>query len=576
MSDAHYDLVIRGGQVFDGSGDAPFAADVAVSGGRIAAIGTVTGRGREEIDARGRIVTPGFVDVHTHYDGQVTWANRLSPSSDHGVTTVVMGNCGVGFAPCRPADRDHLVRLMEGVEDIPGAVMTEGLPWTWETYPQYLDFLGSRQFDMDVASYLPHAPLRVYAMGQRGLDREPATAPDMARMRDLAREAVAAGALGVSTSRTLNHRSSDLRLLPGISAAEGELVAIGEGVQAGGGGLLQFVSDFSAPEMDFAMLRRVAETTGLPMTFTVLQVNDAPDRWRTVLDLAGQANSEGVSMRPQVISRPVGVILGLQMKYNVFSFSPSYKAIAHLPLDERLARMRDPEVRQRIIAEYPTQTLEVLSSALGRLANVYPWGDTPNYEPGPGDSIAALAEARGINAAELAYDLQMAHDGRDMFMAPALNFSEGNFAAIETMINHRDALIGLGDGGAHVGIICDASGQTFLLKRWVGDGSGGTMSLEKAIHALSWRNAQAMGLLDRGLLKPGYRADINVIDIDHLTLHRPEMVYDLPLGSGRLKQKADGYVATLVGGAVTYRDGTPTGALPGRLVRGRQPAPADA
>jgi len=365
-----YDFVIKNGTVIDGLGGEPFQADVVVHEGRIVEVGKTTSSGRQEIDAKGKLVTPGFVDIHTHYDGQATWSNRLSPSSEHGVTTVVMGNCGVGFAPCRKADRESLIVLMEGVEDIPGVVMSEGIPWAWETFPEFMDFLGSREYDMDIAAQLPHAPLRVYTMGQRGIDREPATDDDIQQMRDLTAEAIRAGALGVATSRSLNHRSSDQHLMPGVSAAEGELLALGEGINDAGLGVLQCISDFSDPESDFGLLRRIVESTGLSLSYSLMQVPNAPDRWRTILDLMEKANQQGLDIKAQVFPRPIGVVLGLELAWNFFSFSPSYIAISHLPLDERLRSMRLPEVRRNIIAEFPTAALNPLSSVLANLRNV--------------------------------------------------------------------------------------------------------------------------------------------------------------------------------------------------------------
>jgi N-acyl-D-aspartate/D-glutamate deacylase len=569
-----YDLVIRNGTVVDGSGAEPFTADVAIRDGRIVKVGVVPDTGAEEIDADGLLVTPGFIDIHTHYDGQSTWSSRLAPSSSHGVTTVVMGNCGVGFAPCRPEDRDNLIRLMEGVEDIPGVVMAHGLPWQWETFPEFMDFLASRSFDVDVAAQLPHAPLRVYAMGQRGLDREPATTADMAKMRALTVEAIEAGALGVATSRSLNHRSSDHHLLPGVSAAEGELIALGKGVREAGIGVLQCITDFDEPESDFAMLRRVVEATGVPMSFSLMQMPHVPERWRSVLDMTEQANRDGLRMKGQVFPRPMGVILGLRLAWNFFSFAPGYCEIAALPIEERLQRMRDPEVRNRILGEFPTPSREAVSQALYQLGNIFLMGDEPDYEPPMSDSLAAQAEAKGIDPAAYAYDLLIAEEGRNTFYVPAVNYVGGTLDAVGTMIRHPDTLFGLGDGGAHVGIICDASAPTFMLKRWSGDGSNGTLPLPAIIRSLSAANAAAVNLNDRGMVAPGYRADLNLIDYDRLALRRPEMVYDLPDGAGRLHQRASGYVATLVAGEITYREGEPTGKLPGRLVRGAQGAPA--
>lgn len=569
-----YDLVIRGGTIADGSGAEPFQGDIAIKDGVIVELGSVAGAGAEEIDATGYLVTPGFVDIHTHLDGQATWAERMTPSSEHGVTTVVLGNCGIGFAPCKPADQGELIRMMEGVEDIPGAVMAEGLPWKWETFPEFLEFLAGRQFDADVAAYLPHAPLRTYVMGQRGLDREPATENDLDRMAEIIGEAMDAGALGVATSRSLNHRSSDQHLLPAISAAETELIALGRAVKSSGDGLFQFIADFESPENEFGMMRRVAESTGVPMTFSLVQAGQAPDRWRTVLKLAEDANNDGVTMMPQVFPRPIGFIIGMYQHFNFFSFCPSYEEIKHLPIEERLVRMRDPELRKRITSEFPTITLDPFSKLMTDLSCLYPMAEHPTYEPELKDSITERAKAMGVEAVELAYDMLIENDGHNVFYWPIINYSGGKIDAVTEMINHRDALIGLGDGGAHVGLICDASGPTYMLQRWVGDGTDGTMPVEKVVNALTWKNANAVNLRDRGLLKPGYRADINIIDIDSLCLHRPEMVYDLPLGGGRFAQHADGYIATLVAGEVTYRMGKPTDRLPGRLVRGAQPVPA--
>jgi N-acyl-D-aspartate/D-glutamate deacylase len=571
-----YDLVIQNGTVINGLGDAPFRADVAITKGIIAEIGKIDASNCETINATGLLVTPGFVDIHTHYDGQATWSSRLSPSSSHGVTTVVMGNCGVGFAPCRPADRESLIRLMEGVEDIPGAVMAEGLPWAWETFPQFMEFLASRRYDIDIAAQLPHAPLRVYVMGQRGLDREPATAADMARMSELTAEAIMAGAIGVATSRSLNHRSSDRHLLPGVSAAEGELAALAAGVKAGGVGVLQCISDFDEPESDFAMLRRIVEKTQIPLSFSLMQVPNAPDRWRVILGMTEQANRDGVPMKGQVFPRPIGAILGLRLSWSFFSFSPSYRALAELPIPERLAAMRDPKIRGRIIEEYPAGSWEPVSQALHNLENAFLMGEQPDYEPPMTGSLGAQARARGLRPVDHAYDLLIADEGKNVFYVPAINYADGNLDAVSTMLRHEHTLLGLGDGGAHVGIICDASASTYMLQRWTGDGTGGTMPLPLVIKALTSDNAHAVNLHDRGVIANGYRADINLIDFERIGLNRPELVRDLPGGAGRLHQRARGYVATIVAGEVTYRDGEPTGQLPGRLVRGARRAPPTA
>ncbi len=571
----HYDIIIQNGSVADGRGGEPFQADVAILDGKIASVGRIDGTADEIIDASGKLVTPGFVDIHTHYDAQATWAERLTPSSAHGVTTAVMGNCGVGFAPCRPDDHDNLIRLMEGVEDIPGVVMAEGIPWKWESFPEFLDFLGARQYDMDIGAYIPHAPLRVYTMGQRGLNREPANADDLAKMSGIVSEAMEAGAMGFSTSRSLNHRSSDQNLMPGISASESELMAIAGGIRNSKKGLLQFITEFTEAETDFAMLRRVTEKSGVPMTFSLSQRPNTPNLWQKILDLAKAANDEGVEIMPQVYCRPIGLLLGHKLHYNFFSFSPSYVAIKDLPADERLEKMRDPAIRRGIIDEFPADAADsVINRSLVDLANIYLMKDGFDYSPKPEDSLSALSEQRGIPLAELAYDLLIEKGGENVFYSPALNFADKNLKAVEAMLKHPNTLFGLGDGGAHVGIICDASGQTFMLQHWANEKTEGHIPIGQIIKTLSHDNARAMHLHDRGVIATGYRADINVIDLDALKLHRPEMRYDLPLGSGRLVQRADGYAATLVAGEITYRNGEPTGRLPGRLVRGAQDAPA--
>ncbi len=570
----HFDILIRNGMIADGRGGEPYAADIAIRGGKIAAVGAIAGTADEIIDADGRLVTPGFVDLHTHYDAQATWAERLTPSSAHGVTTAVMGNCGVGFAPCRPEDHDSLIRLMEGVEDIPGVVMAEGIPWKWESFPEFLDFLGARRYDMDIGAYLPHAPLRVYTMGRRGIDREPANADDLARMSQVVAEAMKAGALGFSTSRSLNHRSSDQHLMPGISASESELMAIASSIRTSARGLLQFITEFTEAETDFGMLRRISEKSGVPMTFSLSQRSATPDLWKTLLDLTAEANADGVQIMPQVYCRPIGLLLGHKLHYHFFSFSPSYLALKDLSPEVRLERMRDPELRRRIIAEFPAEApYSVINRSLIDLANIYLMTESFDYSPKPEDSLKAIAAARGVPLAELAYDLLIEKDGSNVFYAPALNFADKNLKAVEAMLKHPNTLFGLGDGGAHVGIICDASGQTFMLQHWANEKTNGHIPIGQVVKKLTHDNARAAHLFDRGVIAAGYRADLNVIDLDRLKLHLPEMRYDLPLGSGRLVQRADGYEATLVAGEVTYRNGEPTGRLPGRLIRGAQEAP---
>jgi N-acyl-D-aspartate/D-glutamate deacylase len=565
---ASFDLVIRGGTVVDGTGCAPTPADVAVSDGMIVRVGKVDGHGAEEIDARGKLVTPGFVDIHTHYDGHAVWAERLNPSSFHGVTTVVMGNCGVGFAPCRPEDRDRLVKLMEGVEDIPEVVMATGLTWDWQSFPEYLDRLSERHYDMDVAAYLPHAPLRMFVMGKRASDKQPATPDDVAQMRAIATEAIRAGAMGFSTSRSLNHRARDGSLTPSYAADEEELAGIAAGLADAGAGIMQLISDFDDVEPEFAMLRRVAERSGRPVSMALLQHSFAPKRWEKLLGMIEQANDQGIRMTGQVAPRPIGVLLGLELAQNPFSDCPSFQPLQDMPLDERLAAMREPELRTRLIAEQPTSVTGQRATFFG-LDNMFPMTDPPNYEPGPEDSIEARARARGISPVEHAYDITTADGGKRLIYLPAHNYVEGKIHAVREMIAHRDTLIGLSDGGAHCSTICDASFPTSMMTRWAG-GSDDALPPAIVVKALTSDTAHAVGLNDRGIIKEGMRADINVIDLDRMVLKLPEMVYDLPFGRGRLGQKAQGYDATIVAGVVTYRGGKATGALPGRLVRGVQ------
>jgi N-acyl-D-aspartate/D-glutamate deacylase len=563
-----HDLLIRGGLVVDGTGAPPRPADVAVSGGRISEVaepGRTLGA-REVLDADGMLVTPGFVDIHTHYDGQVTWDTSLAPSSWHGVTTVVMGNCGVGFAPVRPTDHATLIELMEGVEDIPGAALHEGVPFDWETFPEYLAAIERLDHDIDMAAQVPHGALRLYVMGERGARREPATAEEIGEMGRLVAEAVQAGALGFTTSRTLNHRTSTGDATPTLTAAEEELVGIAEAMGTTGAGVMELISDFPDGLAEFQRLRHMVERSGRPLTISLAQQGSS-DAYRGMLALLGAVAAEGLPMKAQVAARPIGALFGLQATFSPFERNPAYAEVADLPFDERLAALVDPAVRARILAaESPADT--------GRFDDLYLLGDPPDYEQPPERSIGGRAWSDGRPAAELAYDAMVADGGTGFLYFPFANYVDGDFEAIREMLLHPQTLVGLGDGGAHVGTICDGSNVTTMLTHWTRDRTRGErLELPWVVHALTRRNAEAVGLLDRGVVAPGYKADLNVIDLDNLTLHAPEMRFDLPAGGKRLLQRVDGYVATIVSGQVIARGGTPTGALPGRLVRGGQPAP---
>jgi N-acyl-D-aspartate/D-glutamate deacylase len=571
-----FELVIRNGLIVDGSGGEPFAGDVAIRGGRIVEVGKVSARGEEEIDAAGCIVTPGFVDIHTHYDGHVTWENHIRPSGNHGVTTVVTGNCGVGFAPCRPADRSALLTLMEGIEDIPEPVMSAGLPWNWQSFPEFLDAVDARRFDIDVAMQLPHAPLRVFVMGERGIEREAATADDIAAMAKLASEAVRAGAIGFSTTRAINHKFSDGRPSPVYTAAEDELTGIAMGLAEAGAGVIQLITDFDDHEQEFDMLERIAEKSRRPLSVSVIQRASAPQRYADTLGRIARANSRGLELRGQVCCRPTGGLFGLTLRGHAFSYCPSYQRIEDLPLAERVKAIRDPQMRAALLAEFPTvDESDMRSRAVVMLDRQYELTEAePDYEPRVSNSVQAVAERLGVPSPEYMYDRLIADDGRTVFYHPSSGWAENSVDAIAAMMVHPFAVHGLGDGGAHCGQICDASQQTYMLTRWAKGRHGRSLPLERVVRMITRDTAEAVGLKDRGLLRPGCKADVNVIDLDRLTLYRPEMVYDLPSGGGRLFQRAAGYRATILSGEVTQFDGEPTGRLPGRLVRGQQAAPA--
>ncbi len=568
-----HDLVIRGGTVVDGSG-APriVGADVAVDGGLVSEIGQVSANGEREIDADGQLVLPGWVDIHTHYDGQATWDPELTPSSWHGVTTAVFGNCGVGFAPVRPGSEDYLINLMEGVEDIPGTVLAEGIDFTWESYPQYLDALDSMARVMDIGSQLPHGALRFYVMGERGADHaaEP-TAEELVAIEELVAEGFAAGALGFSTSRTTKHKAADGRLTPSLSAGDPELAAVARAMRTADAGVLQVNSDFGPGE--FAQFRQAAELSGRPLSVLVLQVDNAPDLWRETLDHVHEANRAGVTATAQVGCRPIGVMLGLDATVNPFGNHPAYRAIAEMPTAERAARMRNDEaLRHTLVHDRPADShSKWMDYALTR---AYELDERLDYEPSPSDAVASRAQSEGSSAWQLALDLLAAGDGSTLLLYPFENYHGGSLDEIREMLVDPHSICGIGDAGAHVGTICDASYPTYLLTHWARDRTRGEgLDLEFLVNKQARRTAETFGLFDRGLLQPGYRADINVIDFDSLSVGRPELIYDLPAGGKRLVQRPSGYTHTFVAGVETFAGGEPTGERPGRLVRGARPGP---
>ncbi|MET0377232.1 MAG: amidohydrolase family protein [Rhizorhabdus sp.] len=574
---AEYDLIIRGGTIADGTGAPLQVGDVAVKDGVIVAVGELAGAGREEIDAQGKLVTPGFVDIHTHYDAQVTWDTRFSPSTNHGVTTVLMGNCGVGFAPCRPEQREQMIDTMEGVEDIPNIVMAEGLPWNWETFPDYLDALEARPMDADFAVAIPHIPIRVWVMGQRAIDREPSTPDDIRQMAALVAEGIEAGAFGFSTTRVIGHRDAHGAQLPVTTASEDELLAMALAMKPFGKQLFMSSSEFDTSNgfsSEFNLLARIAQASGHTVTFPLLQYDERPEQWRDIADACADVRSRGVDMLGQVVARPVGVLFGLELKLNPFQGCPTYDRIANLPLTEQVAILRRDDTRAALVAEYE-RPLDPAHPAMIRLiARAYAMGENPVYDPGEADRFDHIAAQRGCSVAEIALDTMLADEGRGIIYFPARNYTYYNFDVVEQMLGREDTILGLGDGGAHVGAICDGSMQTYILSYWTRDRVGKTLPVEQAVKLMTSDTAEVGGFHDRGRIAVGYKADLNVIDYDNLRLGSPRAAYDLPAGGRRLYQEARGYEATIVSGVVTARYDKPTGALPGRLLRGRRLAPA--
>jgi N-acyl-D-amino-acid deacylase len=567
-----FDLVIANGTVVDGIGGGTRVVDVGINGGRISAIGDLSGRGLDEIDATGNLVTPGFIDIHTHYDGQVTWDNRVTASSAHGVTTVIMGNCGVGFAPCRAADRDALLGIMEGVEDIPEAVMAAGVPWNWESFPDYLDALAVRRFDIDIGAQLPHSALRLFVMGKRGAHLEAATDDDKECMAALARDAASHGAFGFATSRNTFHATRDGSRIPSFGAHESELLVIANGLRAAGAGVLQVVPSFEGFDDDFAIFKRLVEQTGRPLSFSILQIYSHPDLWRHALRLTAEANAQGLPIRAQVIGRPTGILVGLDLSYNPFSYCRSYQSIANRSLKDRVSIMRHADFKRRLLAEEPEATSLPILSLIRKFETMFLLDDPPDYEPLETNTIAARASSMGITPAELAYDLLLESDGRSVLFCASANYIGGNLDAALEMIKDPHTILALGDGGAHYGLVCDSGYPSFMLSYWCRDRQGEKISIGDMVRKLTSVPATAVGLHDRGQIRVGFKADLNVIDLANLRLHAPRAHYDLPAGGRRVMQAVDGIEATIVNGVCIRREGLSTSALPGRLIRSQAPS----
>jgi N-acyl-D-amino-acid deacylase len=566
-----HDIVIRGGTIIDGTGRAAFTGDVAIADGRIAGLGGKQGHARREIDATGLMVTPGWVDVHTHYDGQAMWDPLLAPSCWHGVTTVIFGNCGVGFAPVKKHHRQALMDLMEGVEEIPNPVLAAGLTWEWESFPDFMNALERRERAIDIAAQAAHLPMRVYVMGDRAIRREPATPDDIAKMRNLTIEALCAGAFGFTTSRTDSHKTPDGELVPSRDADDLELLGIGSALGITGVGAFGMNSDFDDEDYELRWMRKLAKETGRPVWFLLTDRYEDPERWRRLLKAVRTARSEGLPLTAQIAGRPIGVMMGIGTALNPFTVRPSYKALESLPIEEQRKRLRDPELRRKILAEKPSDA-EVAKLAQFRQLITKRWdkfftmGDPPDYEPGPEMSVAAIATRRGRTPDEVAYDYIIEENQYLYF--PVVNYVVGDHEPIREMLTDPACLLGLSDGGAHCTSIVDSGLPSFMLAHWGRDRHRGPrLPVEHLVKRQTSETADFFGLSDRGRLAQGLRADVNLIDFDVLRLHKPELVHDMPAGGRRFVQRVDGYEATLVAGIPIFERGEHTGAMPGRLVR---------
>ncbi len=563
-----YDLIIENGLIYDGRGNKPFKADIAIRDKKIAKIGLIKEDSKQRIDADGKIVTPGFVDIHTHYDGQATWDPYLRPSTYHGVTTVVMGNCGVGFSPCKPDQRDWLIGLMEGVEDIPGTALHEGIDWEWESFPEYLDALEKKPFAIDVGTQIPHGAVRAYVMGERGINHEIATPEEIGEMKKIVQEAIKAGAYGFSTSRTEKHNDVNGNLTPSITADKDELVEIAKSLGEINQGVLQGISDFYDFDSEFDIFKTMSKESGRPISITVEQQDARPEWWLQLLDGIEEAQNEGVNMYGQVPPRATGILMGLTATLNPFRFHPSYMEIADLPLEERVKIMNTSEFREKLMKEQGVSINPLVDEIVNSFGKMFKLGEPANYEPDPKDSFESLSETSNMTAAEIAYQAMLEKDGRALIYHPLFNYQPGDLSLVEKMLKHPYTISGLGDAGAHCGAISDASFPTTLVQHWSRDRNRGEkLPLEIVIKMQTSETANLLGINDRGVIEEGYKADINIIDYEGLTLHEPEIVNDLPAGGRRLVQKASGYDYTIVSGEVAFIKGEATGALNGRLIR---------
>ena len=563
-----FDLIIKNGSIYDGKGSEPYQADIAISNEKIVEIGDIKGEAKKVIDAEGKIVTPGFVDIHTHYDGQVTWDPYLRPSTYHGVTTVVMGNCGVGFSPCKPDQRNWLIGLMEGVEDIPGTALHEGIDWEWESFPEYLDALERKPLAIDVGTQIPHGAVRAYVMGERGINHEEASQEEIDRMKEIVQEAIKAGAYGFSTSRTEKHNDVNGNLTPSITAHKNELVEIAKSLGEINQGVLQGISDFYDFDSEFDIFKAMSKESGRPISITVEQQDARPEWWEQLLDGIEAAQSEGINMYGQVPPRATGILMGLTATLNPFRFHPAYMEIADLALEERVEIMSNDEFKEKLLNDNAVSINPLVDEIVNAYAKMFKLGEPANYEPDPEMSFESLANSSNMTAQEIAYDAMLEKDGRALIYHPLFNYQTGDLSLVEKMLKHPYTISGLGDAGAHCGAISDASFPTTLVQHWSRDRTRGSkLPLETVIKMQTSETANLLGIKDRGVLAKGYKADINIIDYEGLTLHEPEIINDLPAGGRRLVQKASGYDYTIVSGEVAFIKGEATGALNGRLIR---------